>query len=473
MTKSSKALSFLQKLGKSLMVPVAVLPAAGLLARLGASDMFNWPWMAAGGGAILDNLPLIFAIGIAVGLADENNGVAALAATVGYYVLTRVATSVATSFNPKADVNMGVLAGIIAGILAAHLYNKYKAIKLPDYLGFFGGRRFVPIVTSFYTLLGGIAAGFIWPPIQDAITAFGNALVNLGAFGAGMFGFLNRLLLPFGLHHVVNTVFWQQVGTFTNSAGKVFMGDYNRFLAGDPHAGTYLTGFFPIMMFALPAACLAMIKTSKKANQKAVAGLLLSAAFTSFLTGVTEPIEFSFMFLAPGLYAIHAVLTGASLAVTNLLGMRSGFSFSAGALDFFLNWGISSKPLLILLTGIIFGIIYYFVFVFFIEKFNIPTPGRLDDEVSTALVGLSNAELKGKAAEILDAIGGKPNIDSIDACVTRIRLTAIDGAKVDEAKLKKIGATGIMKMGSNNFQIVVGTVADPLTSHIKDLMRGR
>lgn len=460
-----KALGFLQKFGKALMVPVAVMPAAALLLRLGQPDVLNWPWMAAAGSAIFDNLAIIFAIGVAIGLAEENNGVAGLAAYIGYYVLTKVAVT----FNK--DINMGVLAGFISGIVAALLYNKYKATKLPDFLGFFGGRRFVPIITSFASLILGVISGIVWPFIQDAINAFGNAVANLGAVGAFFFGLLNRLLIPFGLHHVVNSLFWFQFGQFTDKAGKVVTGDLNRFFAGDPAAGTFMTGFFPIMMFALPAACLAMIATAKKENKKAVTGMLLGIAFTSFLTGITEPIEFSFMFLAPALYAIHAVLTGVAGAVTYLLGMKCGFGFSAGFIDYALNFGISTNPIGLLIVGLIFGVIYYFIFVFFIKKFDLPTPGRLEEEFSASLSGLSTAELKVKAAEILEAIGGKANVDSLDACITRIRLTAKDGSKVDEGALKKAGASGVMKMGSNNFQIVVGTVADPLASHIKSLMK--
>ena len=459
----NKVLSNLQKLGKSLMTPVAVMPAAALLLRLG--DWWSVQWMVAAGAAIMDNLPIIFAVGIAVGFAEENNGTSAIAALVGYLVMTKVQLT----FNET--INMGVLGGIIVGVLTGYLYNKYKAIKLPDFLGFFGGRRFVPIITSFYTLLLGILTGFIWPPIQNVINALGNGIVASGAIGAFLFGFFNRLLIPFGLHHVINTFVWFQFGEFTDVAGKVVNGDLSRFFAGDPTAGMFMTGFFPIMMFALPAACLAMIHTAKDKNKKAVTGMLLGIAFTSFLTGVTEPIEFSFMFLAPVLYLIHAVLTGAALAITNALGMRCGFGFSAGAIDYGLSYSISSKPIGLLIVGLIFGVIYYFLFVFFIKKFDLPTPGRLEEEESAALVGLSSSELVVKAYQILDAIGGKVNVDSIDACITRIRLTAKDGSKVDEAKLKSIGASGVMKMGSNNYQIVVGTIADPLVTHMKSFMK--
>ncbi len=465
MARDNKVLGGFQKLGKALMTPVAVLPAAALLLRLGAKDVFNIPWMEAAGSAIFGNLALIFAIGIAVGFAEENNGVAGIAATVGYFVLTKVATS----FDEK--INMGVLAGILMGVLAGKLYNKYKAIKVPDFLGFFGGKRFVPIITSFYALILGVIMGYVWPLIQNGLNAFGNAVAGAGAFGAFIFGFFNRLLIPFGLHHVLNTLFWFQFGEFTDAAGKVVNGDLNRFFAGDPNAGTYMTGFFPIMMFALPAACLAMITTAKKENKKTVAGMLLGIAFTSFLTGITEPIEFTFMFLSPILYVIHALLSGIALALTAALGVKSGFGFSAGLIDYVLSFGIASKPILLLIIGLIFGAIYYFIFVFMITKLDIPTPGRGEEEVSNKLSNLGNAELTAKAAEILEAVGGRGNIDSIDACITRIRLTAKDGSMINEARLKEIGATGVMKMGAKNFQIVVGTVADPLVTHIKSLMK--
>lgn len=461
----NKTLANAQRLGKALMTPVAVLPAASLLLRLGQPDVFNLPWMAAAGDALFSNLALIFAIGIAIGLAEENNGVAGLAAAVGYLVLTKVAVT----FNK--DINMGVLAGILVGILAGYLYNRFKATKLPDFLGFFGGKRLVPILTSFATLGLGVFMGYVWPLLQNGINSVGNTIATSGTIGAFFYGLLNRLLLPFGLHHVLNTLVWFQFGTFTNAAGKVATGDIGRFFAHDPTAGTFMTGFFPIMMFALPAACLAMIATAKKQNRKMVTGMLLGIAFTSFLTGITEPIEFTFMFLAPVLFLIHAILTGTALALTAALGIKTGFGFSAGLIDYVLNLGISTKPLLLIPIGLAYGALYYFVFVFFIKKFNLPTPGRVEDEEVKTLSGLSNADLTGKAAEILLAIGSKENIKVIDACVTRIRLTVNDPAKIDETRLKQLGAAGVMKMGSNNFQIVVGTVADPLVTHIKSLMK--
>ncbi|MCX7950822.1 MAG: N-acetylglucosamine-specific PTS transporter subunit IIBC [Clostridiales bacterium] len=456
-------LTNLQKLGKALMTPVAVLPAAALLLRLGADDVLGLKWMFAAGDAVFGNLALLFAIGIAIGLAEENNGVAGLAAAVGYFVLTKVAVT----FDEK--INMGVLAGIIVGALAGYLYNKYKSIKVPDFLGFFGGKRFVPIITSFYTLIIGVIAGYVWPLIQNGISSFGNAIANSGAVGAGIFGFLNRLLIPVGLHHVLNSFVWFQFGEFTNAAGKVVTGDLTRFFAGDPNAGNFMTGFFPIMMFALPAACLAMITAAKKEHRKEVTGMLLGVAFTSFLTGITEPIEFTFMFLSPILYGLHAVLTGLSLAISTALGVKLGFGFSAGLIDYVLSFGIATKPLLAIVIGLIFGAIYYFVFLYIIKKYDLPTPGRVEEE-SVVLSGIGNSELKEKGIFILEALGGKENIENIDACITRIRVTLKDNSKVNEKRLKELGATGIIKLGSNNMQIVVGTIADPLVTHIKAMM---
>lgn len=473
MAKNNKILGFLQKLGKALMTPVAALPAAALLLRLGQPDVWAWtgtmpngiPWMSSAGGSIFDNLPLLFAIGIAVGLAEENNGVAGLAATIGYFVLTKVAVS----FNK--DINMGVLAGIIVGTLASYLYNKYNSIKVPDFLGFFSGKRFVPIITSLYTLVLGVIAGYVWPLLQNGLNAFGNAVASAGALGSFFFGLLNRLLIPFGLHHVFNSLFWFQFGTFTDASGKIVTGDLNRFFALDPTAGTFMSGFFPIMMYALPAACLAMITAAKKEKKKAVAGMLIGLAATSFLTGITEPIEFTFMFMAPVLYGIHAVLTGTSLAIATALGIKVGFGFSGGLIDFLLNWGISTKPALLIVIGLIYAVIYYFTFLFFIKKFNLQTPGREEDIADSNEVKSTSSSLEDKAVQILQAIGNKENIETIDACITRIRLTVKDGEKIDQNRLKQLGASGIMKLDNKNYQIIVGTVADPLVTHIKAIMR--
>ncbi|MGL4849848.1 MAG: N-acetylglucosamine-specific PTS transporter subunit IIBC [Clostridium sp.] len=461
-------LGSLQKLGKALMTPVACMPAAALLLRLGAPDVLDILWMHKAGAAIFDNLPMIFAIGIAIGLAKENNGVAGLAAAVGYYTITNVAIS----FNET--INMGVLAGVISGIVAGVLYNKFRDIQLPQFLGFFGGKRFVPIATSVTCMLLGVLAGYGWPLVQGGLDNFGNQMVALGAVGAGVFGILNRLLIPFGLHHVLNTIFWFEFGTFTNPAtGEVVKGDIARFFAGDPTAGTYMTGFYFIMMFALPAACIAMIAAAKKSKRKAVTGMLISIAFTAFLTGITEPIEFTFMFLAPVLYVFHAIMTGIALALANILNLAMGFGFSAGLIDFLLSMGISKGVATIVIVGLIFAAIYFVVFYFVITKFNLPTPGRENDDAleDEGQIGNSKTNIDEKAEKILEALGGPKNIESLDACITRLRLTLNDSTVMDEAELKKLGASGIIKLDAKNVQVIVGTLADPIVTSMKKIMK--
>jgi PTS system N-acetylglucosamine-specific IIC component len=424
----------LQKLGKALMAPVAVLPAAALLLRLGAPDVLN--------------IPIVMA--------------AALAGGVGYHVLIKVLGTI----NP--DINMGVLGGIIAGAVAASLYNNYKDIRLPDFLGFFGGKRFIPIVTSFAMLIIGIIFGFVWPPIQAAIYAAGEWAIQAGALGVGVFGFLNRLLIPFGLHHVINSLVWFIFGEFTNAAGEVVSGDLHRFFAGDPSAGIFMTGFFPVMMFGLPAACLAMLHEAKDSERKAVTGVLLSAALTSFLTGITEPIEFAFMFLAPVLYLIHALLTGIAMALTYVMGLKHGFGFSAGFIDYAINFKLATQPILLAVIGVVYGVLYYVIFRYFIRKYDLPTPGRIEGEASEAVRG--EIKISEKAERILAGLGGADNISSMDACITRIRLSVHDPSAVNESAIKRAGATGVMRLGGGNLQVVVGTEAELIVEEIKKVL---
>lgn len=467
-----KVLGAFQKFGKALMTPIAVLPAAGLLLRLGQPDVFDIPVMAQAGDAVFGSLALLFAVGVAIGLAKNNNGVAALSAVVGYQIMMKSSEVVA-----GAKVDPGVLGGIVIGLIAAALYNKFHEIQLPQFLGFFGGKRFVPIVTSFAALLLALPIGWFWPSIQSGLDTFGNTIIGASAFGAAAYGIINRLLLPFGLHHIVNAIVWWNIGSFTTPDGNVVTGDLGRFLnTSDPTAGAFTAGYYPILMVGLPAACIAMILAAKKEKRKAVTGMLISIGFTAFLTGITEPIEFTFMFLAPVLYAIHAILTGISMAVCYVLNIHLGFSFSAGAIDLALFGGkenASNIPLLLLVCAV-FAVIYFVVFYFAIKKFDLKTPGREDDDMlldeNQESAPVAKGSLSDQAAGILAQIGGKENIDSIDACITRIRLTVKDGSVIDEKELRKLGATGVMKMGANNFQIVVGTVADPLVTQIKKLM---
>lgn len=366
-------LASLQKVGKALMTPVAVLPAAALLLRFGQPDLLNIPAMSQAGDAIFANLPLLFAVGVAIGLAGEA-GVAGLAGVVGYFVMTKTAVAI------NAEINMGVLAGIIAGAVAAKLYNRYKEIQLPQFLGFFGGRRFVPIVTALAAWILGLIFGFVWPPIQQVIGAAGNWIVGAGAVGVFVYGVLNRLVVPMGLHHILNSLVWFVFGDYTGADGKLVHGDLTRFFAGDKSAGDFMAGWFPMMMFGLVAAALAIYQEAKPQQRRVIGGIMLSAAFTSFLTGITEPIEFAFMFVSPVLYVIHAVLTGAAMAATTLLGVKHGFGFSAGFIDYVLNYNLATKPLMIIPIGLVLFLVYYLLFRWTIRRFNLSTPGREPEE---------------------------------------------------------------------------------------------
>lgn len=452
----------LQKLGKALMLPVAVLPVAGILLRLGQEDLLNIPFISAAGDALLGKLDILFAIGVAVGLSFDNSGAAGLAGAVGYFVITEGAGAI------NENINMGVLAGIIAGVVAGNLYNKYHDIKLPDWLGFFGGRRFVPIVTSLVSILLAFMFGFIWPPIQNVIDAVGNWTIGAGALGVFVFGFLNRLLIPLGLHHVLNNIVWFVFGNYNGKTG-----DIARFFAGDPNAGMFQAGFYPIMMFGLAAAALAMYRTAKPENKKKVSGALFSLAFTSFLTGITEPIEFMFMFLAPSLYVIHALLSGISMAVAYHLGIRHGFTFSAGAIDYFLNMKFATKGWLLLPIGLVFGLIYYLIFVYVIKKKDLPTPGRVDEDGGDLDTVIDEKGIDNLAVAYIDALGGVENIENVDSCITRLRISLNDSTGVSEEELKKLGASGVIKPSKKNIQVIIGTKAEFLADKINNYLRAK
>ncbi|GAB2707731.1 PTS transporter subunit EIIC [Kitasatospora kifunensis] len=387
----------LQKIGRSLQLPIAVLPAAGLLLRLGQDDVFGkdglgWDKVAAvfgtAGSAVFDNLPLLFAVGIAIGFAKKADGSTALAALVGFLVYKNVLTAFPITDGHIADgkyvaatyQNPGVLGGIVIGLLSAVLWQKFHRTKLVDWLGFFNGRRLVPIIMAFVGTAVGVIFAEVWGPVGNAIGHLNNTLIGAGALGAGAFGLINRALLPVGMHQFVNSYAWFQAGDYTKADGTVVHGDLTRFFAGDPHAGQFMSGFFPIMMFALPAAALAIAHCARPERRKAVMGMMMSLALTSFVTGVTEPIEFAFVFIAPGLYAIHAVLTAVSMAVTWALGVHAGFTFSAGLLDYLLGYSKATDPLLIIPIGLAFAALYYVLFRFAITKFDLKTPGRESDE---------------------------------------------------------------------------------------------
>ena len=474
----------LVQLGKALMLPIAVLPVAGLLLRLGQPDLLNIAFVSQAGGAVFNNLPLIFAIGVAIGFAHENHGAAALASFIGYVIMTSALEALDKS------INMGVLGGIITGVVAGVLYNRYKSIKLPPYLAFFGGRRFVPIITGAVCLVIAGLAYFIWPPIGRVISAFGQWTISSGNVGLFFYGLANRLLIPLGLHHILNNLVWFQFGDFAtlqNGMETVVHGDLTRFFAQDPTAGSFMAGFFPVMMFGLPAACLAMILTAQPARRKATAGLLVSMALTSFLTGITEPIEFAFMFLAFPLYLLHAVLTGLSMVIMNVLHVKLGFTFSAGLFDYVLSHGLGTNPWYLIPVGLVYGVIYFVVFYAAIKWWNLKTPGR-EDVPEPAPVSAQPAaqvavqttaqpvdatqaapapEDNSRGAVYLRALGGKDNIKTLGSCATRLRLEVNNAAKIDEAALKQAGARGVIKTASGMVQVVIGPEVELIADEIK------
>jgi PTS system N-acetylglucosamine-specific IIC component len=488
MLKNGKVMGFAQKLGKALMTPIAVLPAAALLLRLGADDLLGIPWMAAAGEAIFANLGMIFAVSIAIAFAKNSNGVAGIAAAVSYFVIDNVSRSF------SEDINLGVMGGIVAGLMAGYFYNRFHEIRVPAILGFFGGKRFVPIITALASVAVGALIGFTWPPIQEGIQGLGTYVISAGAFGSFVNGFINRLLLPFGLHHVLNTFVLFQLGEFETPTGEIVTGDLTRFFAGDPDGGMFVTGGYAVYMFGFPAVALAMVVAAKRKNRKAVGGILFSAALTAIITGVTEPIEFSFLFLSPVLLIVNAVLFGLVNAICVALDVRMGIGFSNGLIDYILTFNISTNPLLIIPIGIVTFVVYFLIFTFLIRVLNIPTPGRFDDEELEIADGntptlpptpidegtspqrvtlksradLSAANLLEKAKQILAGIGGKENIRDIEGCVTRIRISVHSDELVSKNALKAAGAIDVIGVGPGNYQIVIGTMADPIVNTIQD-----
>ena len=461
----------LQPLGRALMLPIAVLPIAALLLRFGQADMFDIPFIAAAGNAIFSNLGLLFAAGIAVGLARENHGAAALAGVVAYVVVTEGAKVLLklppdvmqssdleqAAWRAKEIAKLSVPAGILSGIVAGLLYNRFSNIKLPDYLAFFAGRRFVPIAAGFAGVVGAALFGFGFPWFEAGIDSLSQWVVSAGPLGLFLYGLLNRLLLITGLHHIINNIAWFLLGDFHGATG-----DLKRFFAGDPTAGSFMAGFFPVMMFGLPAACLAMYRNALPERRKAVGGFFLSLALTSLLTGVTEPVEFTFIFLAPLLFVVHAVLTGTAMVIMNLLGVKLGFGFSAGLIDYVLNFGLATRPLLLLPVGAAYFVIYYAIFSWCIRHFNLATPGR---EAEPQTVALAAAD--GRGGQFVAALGGAANLKTIDACTTRLRLGLTDPAAIDEAALKSLGARGIVRSGGNTLQVVLGPIADQVAGEIR------
>ncbi|PTU87042.1 PTS glucose transporter subunit IICBA [Staphylococcus pasteuri] len=507
----------LQRIGKALMLPVAILPAAGILLAFG-NAMHNEqlvkiaPWltnnvfvmissiMEAAGQVIFDNLPLLFAVGTALGLAG-GDGVAALAALVGYLIMNatmgkylNITIDDIFSYAKGAKelsqaakqpefalvlgiptLQTGVFGGIIMGAVAAWCYNKYYNITLPAFLGFFAGKRFVPIATSVAAIIVGIVLSWVWPPIQTGLNDLSNFLLTKNlVLTTFIFGVIERSLIPFGLHHIFYAPFWFEFGHYTNHAGELVRGDQRIWMAqlkdGVPFtAGTFTTGKYPFMMFGLPAAAFAIYKNARPERKKIVGGLMLSAGLTSFLTGITEPLEFSFLFVAPLLYAIHVVLAGSSFLIMHLLGVKIGMTFSGGFIDYvlfgLLNWH-RTNALLVIPVGIVYALVYYFLFDFAIRKFNLKTPGREDKEQE-----VRNSSVAKLPFDVLDAMGGKENIKHLDACITRLRVEVNDKAKVDVPGLKALGASGVLEVG-NNMQAIFGPKSDQIKHDMAKIMNG-
>ena len=478
-------MKYLQKLGKSLMLPVAVLPVCSILMGIGYwIDPTGWgansaiaAFLIKAGGSIIDNMGILFAIGVGVGMSEDNDGTGGLAALVSWLMITTLLSPAVVGMLKGIPVEevapaFGKIAtqftGILAGLIGSTCYNKFKGTKLPSALAFFSGKRSVAIVTAGMSIVAALILFFAWPAIFGALVSFGEMIMGAGAIGAGIYGFFNRLLIPFGLHHALNSVFWFDIAGI-DDIGK-FWGQIEGGVKGV--TGMYQAGFFPVMMFGLPAGALAMYHTAKENKKKVAAGLLGAAALSAFFTGVTEPLEFAFMFLAPGLYVVHALLTGITVAVVAALPVRAGFNFSAGFVDWFLSFKapMALNPIYLLGIGLIVAVIYYVVFRIVIVKFNLKTPGREDDDDETKVV-LANDNFTEVARIVLEGIGGKENVTSIDNCFTRLRLEIKDYTKVDEKKIKSAGVAGVIRPGKTSVQVIIGTQVQHVADEFKKLCK--
>lgn len=479
--------TYFQRLGRSLMLPVAVLPAAAILMGIGYwIDPSGWggesvvaAFLIKSGGALIDNMGILFAVGVALGMSRDRDGAAAISGLVAWQIVTTLLSPGSVSMLQSiaiedVDPSFGKIQtqfiGILCGLIAGALYNKFHKVTLPQALAFFSGKRLVPIVTSFVMMAVSVVLLFVWPPVYNALVTFGTSISELGALGAGLYGFFNRLLIPTGLHHALNSVFWFDVANI-NDIGNFWSGNGTLGVTG-----MYQAGYFPVMMFGLPAGALAMYHTAREDKKKFTASLMIAAAFASFFTGVTEPLEFAFMFVAPALYIAHAVLTGISLFIAASFQWTAGFGFSAGLVDYILSFNLplANKPFMLLLQGLLFAALYYFLFRFMITKFNLMTPGRGDDELeeavetdsTTAAPTTKEARFRQQAETILVGLGGPDNIRSIDNCATRLRLEIEDMDKINESKIKSAGVPGLNRVSKHDLQVIVGTevqfVADEL-----------
>ncbi|MGL4389091.1 MAG: PTS transporter subunit EIIC [Brevinema sp.] len=449
----------LQKIGQALVLPIAVLPIAGLLLRLGQQDLLNNPIITEAGLVIFKNLALLFAIGIAGGLAKDRDISAGLAGATSYLILVGI-TKIMNESN-----DLLIFGGVIAGFIGGYTYNAFHMTKLPVFLAFFGGKRFVPIMAGIISVAIAMILGNIWPSVSMGIENLGNWIVSAGGIGLFFYGFFNRLLIPFGLQHIIEKYAYFALGTFTDASGATVIGDLNRFFAGDPTAGIFMSGFFPVMIFGLPAAALAMYLSVPKEKRSTVSGLFFSVALTSMLTGVTEPIEFSFLFVAPLLFVVHAIFMGLSYAITNALGVHAGFTFSGGIIDLVLSWKYGTNVGFIFLIGIGFFVLYFVSFLGLIKLLKLKTPGLEKESISNETTP-SSSEYATLAPLYVEHLGGKENFKEITNCVTRLRLKLVDSSKINEAEIKKLGSKGIIAM-NDSVQVVIGTDVEFLAAEIK------
>lgn len=476
----SSTFGLLQRIGRSLMLPVAVLPIAGLLLGIGSAN-FSWlptivsDIMAMSGDAVFSNLALIFAIGVALGLSD-NDGVAGLAATVGFAILTATMGVMAKLHGIETatvigipTINTGVFGGIIIGAIASVMYNRFYNIRLPEYLGFFAGKRFVPIVTGISAIALGVIMSYIWPPIGNMINAFSHwAAYQSPTLAFGIYGFVERSLIPFGLHHIWNVPFFFEVGEYINpETGAVIKGEIQRYLAGDPTAGN-LAGGYMYSMWALPAIGLAIYRSARPEKRALVGGIMASAALTSWLTGITEPMEFSFLFVAPVLYVIHCIFTGIGFALVSALDIHHSVTFAHGAIDFLIYYPLSQNAWLFIIIGPLWALMYYTVFRILIAKLNLMTPGREADEEDISQIAEIGTEL---AEKLVGTLGGKANIKNVDACITRLRVTLHDIKLADIAGIKKLGAREVLVIG-DSLQAIFGTQSDNIKTEINQVLVG-
>lgn len=448
----------LQNLGRAMLLPVAALPLAGLIMRLAAEDMLNIPILMAAGNAVFGNLDILFAVGVAIGFAKaKDKGIPAMTGFLAIITLKQGLQII------DKNISMGIFGGIISGLVAAWTYNRFKNQKLPMVFSYFGGEKFPLTMVLVFQTISAFIFGYVWPVIQTGIDQFAKLLMSMGALGVGIFMFLNRLLIPFGLHHVMNTYVYYDMGKYTAPNGEVFRGEITRFINGDPRAGLFLSGFFVVMMFGVPAICLAIYNAAYKENKEMTKGIMGSGATTSFVAGITEPVEFTFMFISPMLYLIHAFYAGLAGFICALLNIRIGFTFGSSIIDYLINFKIATNPILILPVGVAFFALYYFTFYYVIKLKNIPTLGReaaveYGDEATAdeedLSMGSKNYEYTAK--KMLQAFGGKENIEDAYSCNTRLRVEVKDPSVVDEQKIKQMGVSGIIKPTDHNFQVVIG-----------------